>query len=98
MRRRRRLTEAIYSFTGASACYLENFTTEFKNARLVRSSAAITVPPRIVELANCVIEPDRSTASVKLVSALNSGRPVSTPCIPTTPMKRPTSSARSLAS
>ncbi|MEW6936533.1 ATP-dependent DNA helicase UvrD2 [Trueperella pyogenes] len=71
------VSQTIYSFTGASACYLENFTTEFKNARTVKLNRDYRSTPQIVELANCVIEPDRSMASVKLVSALNSGRPVS---------------------
>ncbi|MCI7304878.1 MAG: ATP-dependent DNA helicase UvrD2 [Trueperella sp.] len=71
------VSQTIYSFTGASARYLEGFTREFRGARTVKLNRDYRSTPQIVELANAVIEPDRNAASVQLVSALKSGRPVS---------------------
>ncbi|VEI13792.1 ATP-dependent DNA helicase UvrD2 [Trueperella bialowiezensis] len=70
------VSQTIYSFTGASAGYLENFTKEFPRARTVKLNRDYRSTPQIVELANQMIEPIRSPASVELVSAMKSGRPV----------------------
>ncbi|WP_246462379.1 ATP-dependent DNA helicase UvrD2 [Trueperella pecoris] len=71
------VSQTIYSFTGASAHYLENFKKEFPRARTVKLNRDYRSTPQVVELANAVIAPDRSEAGVELVSALASGRPVS---------------------
>ncbi|OFS66806.1 ATP-dependent DNA helicase UvrD2 [Trueperella sp. HMSC08H06] len=70
------VSQTIYSFTGASARYLEGFTQEFRGARTVKLNRDYRSTPQIVELANAVIESDHNAAAVQLVSALKSGRPV----------------------
>ncbi len=70
------VSQTIYSFTGASARYLENFKDEYPRARTVKLNRDYRSTPQIVDLANAMIEPIRSPASVELVSAMKSGRPV----------------------
>lgn len=70
------VSQTIYSFTGASARYLEDFTKDYPRARTVKLNRDYRSTPQIVELANAMIEPIRSPASVELVSAMKSGRPV----------------------
>ncbi len=70
------VSQTIYSFTGASARYLEDFTKDYPRARTVKLNRDYRSTPQIVELANAMIEPIRSPASVELVSVMKSGRPV----------------------
>ncbi|MDP9806781.1 DNA helicase-2/ATP-dependent DNA helicase PcrA [Trueperella bonasi] len=70
------VSQTIYSFTGASAGYLENFSKQFPKARTVKLNRDYRSTPQVVELANAMIEPIRSPASVELVSAMKSGRPI----------------------
>ena len=70
------VSQTIYSFTGASASYLEDFKKSYPRARTVKLNRDYRSTPQIVDLANAMIEPIRSPASVELVSAMKSGRPV----------------------
>ena len=71
--------QTIYSFTGASSRYLEGFSREFSDAKVVTLHRDYRSTPQVVDLANAVMakaSAEGSMGAVHLTAMRASGRPV----------------------
>ncbi|QRV02554.1 ATP-dependent DNA helicase UvrD2 [Arcanobacterium phocisimile] len=71
------VAQTIYSFAGARATYLSEFSRHFPQAQIVRLHRDYRSTPQVVDLANTVIGQSQLDGAVHLSSMLPSGRPVS---------------------
>ncbi|MCI7551833.1 MAG: ATP-dependent DNA helicase UvrD2 [Actinomycetaceae bacterium] len=70
------VSQTIYTFAGARATYLANFTTEFTHAQKVVLNRNYRSTPQIVDLANSIVGEDSTGAAVMLRAMRPSALPV----------------------